>query len=156
MNPKAPSRQSRRLIGCSHEVLRQLGPDIQRLKSYVAADKTFRVCLVKDESVITKHAELSGFVASKITEIRKMSDPTTERAGANNKDRSASVGLSRASKRHTGIFSDSREVMTPVLRPMVRRPPKKRACSILQQRSMTTSRPPSRAILAPSSLITPS
>jgi hypothetical protein len=37
----------------SHEVLRQLGPDIQQLKSYVAADKTFRVCLAKDESVIT-------------------------------------------------------------------------------------------------------
>ena len=57
-------------------MLRQLDPDIQRLKSYVAADKTFRVCLAKDESVITKNAELSRFVASKITEIRKMSDPT--------------------------------------------------------------------------------
>src|SRR4029077_2181325 len=57
---------------------------------------------------------------------------------------------------YAGIFSDNRDVMTPVLRPMVRRPPKKRACSILQQRSMTTSRPAPRAILAPSSLITPS
>jgi len=50
----------------------------------------------------------------------------------------------------------SRLVITPVFRPIVRRPPKKRACSILQQRSMTTSRPISRAIPAASSEITPS
>src|SRR5215471_5645298 len=37
------------------------------------------------------------------------------------------------------------EEMTPVLRPMVLRPPKKRACSIFMQRSMTTSRPATRA-----------
>ncbi len=64
----------------SNEVLRQLGPDIQWLESYVAADRTFCVYLAKDEAVIRKHAEISGFPASKITEIRKMIDPTTERA----------------------------------------------------------------------------
>ena len=64
----------------SNEVLRGLGPDIQWLESYVAADKTFCVYLAKDEDVIRKHAEISGFPATKITEIRKMIDPTTERA----------------------------------------------------------------------------
>jgi len=64
----------------SNEVLRQLGPDIQWLESYVAADRTFCVYLAKDEAIIRKHAEISGFPASKITEIRKMIDPTTERA----------------------------------------------------------------------------
>jgi hypothetical protein len=63
----------------SNEVLRELGPDIQWLESYVAADKTFCVYLAKDEGVIRRHAELSGFPATKITEIRKMIDPTTER-----------------------------------------------------------------------------
>src|SRR6059058_3945938 len=62
----------------SNEVLRQLGPDIQWQESYVAADKTFCVYLAKDESIIRKHAEISGFPASKITEVRKMIDPTTE------------------------------------------------------------------------------
>jgi hypothetical protein len=57
MNPKAPSRQSRSVDWVSHELPRRLGHDIQRLKSCVAADKTFRVCLAKDESVITKLAE---------------------------------------------------------------------------------------------------
>jgi hypothetical protein len=64
----------------SNEVLRQLGPDIQWVESYVADDKTFCVYLAKDDGVIRKHAEISGFPATKITEVRKMIDPTTERA----------------------------------------------------------------------------
>ena len=66
----------------SNEVLKQLGPDIQWQESYVAGDKTFCIYLAKDEAIIRKHAELSGFPASKITEVRKMIDPTTERDGA--------------------------------------------------------------------------
>ena len=63
----------------SNGVLRQLGPDIQWVESYVAADKTFCVYLAKDEAIIHKHAEISGFPATKITEISKTIDPTTER-----------------------------------------------------------------------------
>lgn len=66
----------------SNEVLKKLGPDIQWQESYVAGDKTFCIYLAKDESIIRKHAELSGFPATKITEIRKMIDPTTERDGS--------------------------------------------------------------------------
>jgi hypothetical protein len=66
----------------SNEVLAQLGSDIQWQESYVAADKTFCVYLAKDEAVIRKHAEMSGFPATKITEVRKMIDPTTEKDGA--------------------------------------------------------------------------
>ena len=62
----------------SNAVLRELGPDIQWIDSYVAADKTFCVYLAKDEAIIRKHAEISGFPATKITEVRKMIDPTTE------------------------------------------------------------------------------
>jgi hypothetical protein len=61
----------------SNEVLKQLGPDIQWVESFVAADKTFCVYLAKDEAIIRKHSELSGFPANKITEVRKMIDPTT-------------------------------------------------------------------------------
>ena len=61
----------------SNEVLARLAPDIQWVESYVAADKTFCVYLAKDEAVIRKHADLSGFPASKITEVRKTIDPTT-------------------------------------------------------------------------------
>jgi hypothetical protein len=65
----------------SNSVLRQLSPDIQWLESYVAENKTFCVYLAKDEAIIRKHAEMSGFPASKVTEVRKVIDPTTERAG---------------------------------------------------------------------------
>ena len=61
----------------SNEVLVQLGTDIQWIESFVAADKTFCVYLAKDEAIIRKHAEISGFPATKITEVRKMIDPTT-------------------------------------------------------------------------------
>lgn len=64
----------------SNEALKTIGPDIQWIESYVADNKTFCVYLAKDEDVIRKHAEISGFPATKITEIRKMIDPTTERA----------------------------------------------------------------------------
>ena len=72
--------QLREAAGKSNGVLRELGPDIQWVESYVAADKTFCVYLAKDEAIIKKHAEISGFPATKITEVRKMIDPTTEHA----------------------------------------------------------------------------
>jgi hypothetical protein len=61
----------------SNAVLRELGPDIQWIESFVAGDKTFCVYLAKDESLIHEHARISGFPATKVTEIRKMIDPTT-------------------------------------------------------------------------------
>ena len=72
--------QLRQAAGKSNEVLRQLGPDIQWVESYVANDKTFCVYLAKDEAIIKKHAEISGFPATRITEVSKTIDPTTERA----------------------------------------------------------------------------
>jgi len=71
--------QLRAAAAKSNDTLRQLGPDIQWLESFVAADKTFCVYLAKDESIIHKHAEISGFPATRITEVRKTIDPTTER-----------------------------------------------------------------------------
>ena len=64
----------------SNKVLRELGPDIQWVESYVADNKTFCVYLAKDQSLIHKHAEISGFPATKVTEVKKMIDPTTEQA----------------------------------------------------------------------------
>jgi hypothetical protein len=82
--PKAGSldrEQLRAAAAKSNEALAKLAPDVQWVESYVADDKTFCVYLAKDEAVIRKHAEISGFPATKITEIRKTIDPTTERAG---------------------------------------------------------------------------
>jgi hypothetical protein len=81
--PKVGSFEREQLRGAaakSNDALHQLGPDIQWVESYVADNKTFCVYLAKDEAIIRKHAEISGFPATKITEVRKMIDPTT--AGA--------------------------------------------------------------------------
>jgi Protein of unknown function (DUF4242) len=81
--PNAGSLDREQLRGAaakSNGVLRQLGTDIQWVESYVTGDKIFCVYLGADEAIIKKHAEISGFPATKIYEVRKTIDPTTERA----------------------------------------------------------------------------
>jgi hypothetical protein len=71
--------QLRSAAAKSNAALREIGPDIQWQESFVAADKTFCVYLAKDEATIRRHAQISGFPSTKITEVKKMIDPTTER-----------------------------------------------------------------------------
>ena len=81
--PGAGSMEREELRGAatkSNEVLKQLGPDVQWVQSYVAGDKIFCIYLAKDESIVHEHAKLSGFPANKVTEIRKVIDPTTAHA----------------------------------------------------------------------------
>ena len=61
----------------SNQVLRQLGPDIQWLESFVSADKMYCMYLAANEALIHRHAELSGFPATRVTEIGGRIDPTT-------------------------------------------------------------------------------
>ena len=78
--PKVGTFEREQLRGAaakSNEVLDKLAPDIQWVESFVADNKTFCVYLAKDEAVIRKHADISGFPATKITEVRRMIDPTT-------------------------------------------------------------------------------
>ena len=72
--------QLREAAATSNRALIEIGTDIRWVESFVAADKTFCVYLAKDEATIKKHAEISGFLATKITEIRKMIDPITEKS----------------------------------------------------------------------------
>jgi hypothetical protein len=69
--------QLRQAAGKSNQVLDRLGTEIQWKESFISADKMFCVYLAKDEEIIRRHAELSGFPATKITEIGKVIDPTT-------------------------------------------------------------------------------
>jgi hypothetical protein len=66
----------------SNAALAELAPRIQWVESYVTADKTFCIYLAEDEDVIREHAKLSGFPANKITEVKRMIDPTTAGAAA--------------------------------------------------------------------------
>lgn len=51
---------------------------IQWQHSYVTGDKTFCIYLAESEEKIREHSRLSGFPANKITEVKKIIDPTTE------------------------------------------------------------------------------
>jgi len=62
----------------SNKVLAQLGKDIQWVQSYVADDRLFCIYLAKSVDLIYRHAELSGFPASRVVEIKDVIDPTTE------------------------------------------------------------------------------
>lgn len=63
----------------SNEALAELGGKAQWVHSYVAADKTFCVYLAEDEAAVREHARISGFPASKVTEISGVIDPMTAR-----------------------------------------------------------------------------
>ena len=67
---KAMSQKS-----CS--VLRELGPQIQWLQSYVTDDKLYCVYIAPDEALIRKHAQMGGFPANNIAQIRTIIDPST-------------------------------------------------------------------------------
>lgn len=69
--------QLREAASRSNQVLRQLGPDIQWVESFLSADKMFCIYLAEDEALIHQHAQVSGFPASAVTEISRTIDPTT-------------------------------------------------------------------------------
>ena len=61
----------------SNAALAKLAGKAQWLQSYVAGDKTFCLYLAESEAAVHEHARLSGFPASKVTEIASIIDPTT-------------------------------------------------------------------------------
>jgi hypothetical protein len=61
----------------SNQALAELAPRVQWVHSYVADNKTFCIYLAENEAAIRKHAEISGFPATRITEIHRIIDPTT-------------------------------------------------------------------------------
>jgi hypothetical protein len=56
-------------------VLNELGPRIQWVQSYVTDDKIFCVYIAPDEATVRKHAQMGGFPANKVTQVRGMIDP---------------------------------------------------------------------------------
>lgn len=69
--------QLRQAAAKSNSVLKDLGTDIQWEHSYVTGDKLFCIYLAKNEELIHQHAKISGFPATKVTEVSKVIDPTT-------------------------------------------------------------------------------
>jgi hypothetical protein len=58
-------------------VLRDMGPQIQWVHSYVTDDKIYCVYVAPDEDSVREHARQGGFPANRISRVRSMIDPTT-------------------------------------------------------------------------------
>lgn len=61
-------------------VLQQLGPQIQWLESYVTDDKVYCVYIAPNEATVREHAKLGGFPANRVSEVKRIIDPTTAEA----------------------------------------------------------------------------
>jgi hypothetical protein len=81
--PGAGSLTPEELQGISQKscnVLRNIGPQIQWIESYVTDDKIYCVYIAPDEATVREHARQGEFPANRISEIRRMIDPTTAEA----------------------------------------------------------------------------
>jgi hypothetical protein len=58
-------------------VLREMGTQIQWVQSYVTDDKIYCVYIAPDEDSVRKHAQMGGFPANKVSQVRAVIDPTT-------------------------------------------------------------------------------
>ena len=61
----------------SCQVLTEFGPKIQWLESYVTDDKIYCVYIAPDKEILLKHAEMGGFPANEISQVRRIIDPTS-------------------------------------------------------------------------------
>jgi hypothetical protein len=61
----------------SCNVLKEMGPQIQWVESYVTGDKVYCVYISPNEDMIREHAKQGGFPANRISEIKTTIDPTT-------------------------------------------------------------------------------
>jgi len=73
------AEQRRKVAEKSNGVLRELGPEIQWVESYVTGDKVYCVYIAPSEELIQKHASMGGFPANRISEITAAIDPNTAR-----------------------------------------------------------------------------
>lgn len=58
-------------------VLKDLGPQIQWVESFVTDDKIYCVYIAPDEQLIREHASRGGFPANRISQVRAVIGPTT-------------------------------------------------------------------------------
>ena len=78
--PGAGKLSAEELQGISQKscgVLRDMGPQIQWVQSYVTDDKVYCVYIAPDEEAIREHARQGGFPANRVSRIKTVIDPTT-------------------------------------------------------------------------------
>jgi hypothetical protein len=66
----------------SCSVLRELGPAIQWVESFVTQDKIYCVYIAPSEELIREHARRGGFPANRVSQVKRIIDPTTSETEA--------------------------------------------------------------------------
>jgi cell division inhibitor SulA len=61
-------------------VLKNLGPQIQWVESFVTPDKIYCVYIAPNEAMVREHAKQGGFPANRVSEVKRMIDPTSAEA----------------------------------------------------------------------------
>ncbi|MGV3764837.1 MAG: DUF4242 domain-containing protein [Chitinophagaceae bacterium] len=74
---KLSETELRTVSQTSCNVLRNLGPEIQWVQSYVTGDKVYCVYIAPNEAMIMQHALESGIPANTVHEVMGIIDPTT-------------------------------------------------------------------------------
>lgn len=74
---KMSAEQLQGISQASCGVLRELGSQIQWVHSYVTDDKIYCIYIAPDEETIRKHAQMGGFPANRVSQVRSTIDPTT-------------------------------------------------------------------------------
>lgn len=64
----------------SCSVLREMGPDVQWVHSYVTADKIYCVYIAPSEDLVREHARRGGFPADSVARVVRIIEPTTAEA----------------------------------------------------------------------------
>jgi hypothetical protein len=77
---KLPKNELQAISQKSCSVLKEMGPQIQWVQSYVTDDKIYCVYIAPDEAAVRTHAQKGGFPANKVSRVRTMIDPTTAEA----------------------------------------------------------------------------
>jgi len=70
-------RQLQKVAEKSRAVLREMGPDIQWLTSYVTDDRLYCVYIAPGPDLIREHAARGGFPCNRVAEVRRLMDITT-------------------------------------------------------------------------------
>ncbi len=72
-----PAAEMRAIAQKSCDVIRDMGPRVQWVESYVTGDKIYCVYIAENETAVREHATRGGFPANKVAEVQFMIDPTT-------------------------------------------------------------------------------
>ena len=71
------SAELQRIAQRSCEVLRQLGPSIQWVQSFVTEDKITCVYIAANPELVREHARRGGLPVDRVLEVARVIDPTT-------------------------------------------------------------------------------